>query len=132
MPFDIQIVHPTDFVRLDAQGKLNVEQSCQVLAGLARTCVERGLRTALLDVRKIQPGQLTLAQLYLLARSFHEIGFQHEHRLAILHPYSSTEKAEFFAMAAQDRGYDVGAFDNFEEAIEWLNRPSEARKIAVQ
>ena len=132
MPFDIHIVHPNDFVRLDAQGKLDLDQSCRVLAGLAKTCVARGVPLALLDVRGVQPGQLSLTQLYTLARSFHEIGFSHEHRLAILHPYSSTDRAEFFAMCAQDRGYDVGAFDNFEEAIEWLNRPRVHTKIPVR
>jgi hypothetical protein len=130
MPHDIRIVRSQDFVRLDAAGKPDFAQSCRVLAGLAQTCVERDIALALLDARDITPG-LTMTELYQLAHAFHEIGFRHNHRLAVLHRYGSADRADFFAMCAKDRGFEVGAFDNYEEAIDWLNRPREERNVPV-
>ena len=87
---------------------------------------------ALLDVRDLY-SSATLNDLYMLAHAFHEMGFRQDHRLAVLHRYNSAERADFFAMCAQDRGFDVGAFDNFEDAIDWLNRPRESlRRIPVE
>ena len=131
MPHDIHIVRSSDFVRLDAEGRHDFAESCRALARLAQACASRGISLALLDVRDVKPN-LTTTELYQLARAFHEIGFRQHHRLAVLHPYSTTARAEFFAMCAQERGFDVGAFDSFEEAIEWLNRPRDEVKVPVQ
>ncbi|MGH7179623.1 MAG: hypothetical protein ACREJC_19770 [Tepidisphaeraceae bacterium] len=120
MPCNLHIVKTNDFVRLDAQGKLNIEQSRKVLSGLAKTCVDRGIDCALLDIRDMRAGGMTLADLYSLASAFADMGFRETQRLAILHPYSGGERAEFFAMCAANRGWNVRAFDNFEDAIHWF------------
>jgi hypothetical protein len=119
MSYNLQIVQPSDFVWLDARGRLDLAESRKMLADVARACVERGIDHALLDVRNLYT-DLKLADVYLLARAFHEVGFRKSNRLAVLHRYNSTEKAEFFAMYAADRGFDVRAFEDFEEAIQWF------------
>jgi hypothetical protein len=62
---------------------------------------------------------LSLAQVYALARSFRDMGFRHEHKLAILHPFHG-ERAEFFALCAAQRGWQVRAFVEFEDAVQWF------------
>jgi len=123
MPYNLQIVKPSDFVRLDAKGQTDVEETRRILKSVAKACVDRGIDRALLDARDVPPS-LTLSDLYSLAVSFREMGFYQDHRLAILHRYTATERAEFFAMCASERGWNVRAFDNYEEAIEWFNEPS--------
>lgn len=120
MAYSLHVVKPKDFVRLDASGRVDFDASRRVLADLAKACSDRGLSLALLDVRDLY-SELSPTDLYGLVKSFHDIGFRPAHRLAVLHRYNSTERAEFFSMCAAEHGFDVRAFDNFEEAIEWLN-----------
>ena len=120
MAYSLHVVKPKDFVRLDASGRVDFDASRRVLADLAKACLERGLSLALLDVRDLY-SELSPTDLYALVRSFHDIGFRSTHRLAVLHRYNSSERAEFFSMCAAEHGFDFRAFDNFEEAIEWLN-----------
>jgi hypothetical protein len=39
MRYNLQIIKTSDFVKLDAKGRLDVNQSHDVLAGLAKTCL---------------------------------------------------------------------------------------------
>src|SRR5450432_1561010 len=120
MPCNVQIVKTRDFLKLNAQGQLDVRQSHDVLAGLAKSCIAHDIDCALLDVRDAS-GTLKLSDLYALARAFPEMGFHEHHRLAVLHRYSAGERAQMFAMFATDRGWNVRAFEEYEEAIDWFS-----------
>jgi len=132
MSYDLHVVKSTDFVRLDAKGNVDFEESRRVLSDLARTCFARGIDRALLDIRKVPNATLKLAEVYALARTFGEMGFQRHQRVAVLHSYSSTDRADFFVMCTADQGFDISAFDQFEDAAEWLSRPEVEMKIPVQ
>jgi hypothetical protein len=120
MPYNLHIVKTSDFIKLDAQGKTDVKRSHDVLAGLAKACVDRGVDCALLDVRDMK-ASLKLTELHTLAMAFREMGFRERHRLAVLHRVDGGERAEMFAMFASDRGWNVQAFDNYELALEWFS-----------
>ena len=119
MPYRIHVVKTNDFIKLDGQGHLDVNKSHDVLARLAKSCVEQGVNCALLDVRDVT-SSLKLTELLTLAKAFPEMGFRDKHRLAVLHRYGGGERAELFAMFASDRGWNVHAFDDYEEAIAWF------------
>lgn len=89
------------------------------MRAIAKTCVERDVDNALLDVRKVH-GNVTIGQLHDLAKAFYEMGFRERHHLAILHRYRGGEKAELFAIFAANHGWNVRAFDSFEDAFEWF------------
>jgi hypothetical protein len=120
MPHDLHVIRVGDFVRLDAHGRVDLEGSRAVLAQLAGAMVTRGLDRALLDVRGISGPPLSPLDVYTLATTFHEAGFRREHRLAICCNASRAANAEFFALVAGNRGWNVEAFETFEEAFEWL------------
>jgi hypothetical protein len=120
MPYNLHIVQPSDFIRLDARGKPDLVESRRALEGIAKLCVERGTDCALLDVRNVK-GNMSLTDLYTLAKTFNEMGFNEKHRLAVLHRYEAGERAEMFAMFASSRGWNVRAFENYEQAIEWFS-----------
>jgi hypothetical protein len=119
MAFNLHIIHTTDFVRLDGRGKPDLSESRKALEGVAKACIERGANAALIDLRHLQ-GHLTLADLYQLIRAFHDMGFRHEQRLALLHSYSGAQNADFFALCVSDQGWHVRSFNEFEEAMEWF------------
>lgn len=127
MAYNLHIVRPSDFVRLDPYGRCHLEESRVALTTLAKQCVERGINCALLDVREMQAG-LSLGDIYLLANAFREMGFRTDHRLAILHRYGGTGQAEFFALAAADKGWNVRAFEEYEEAIDWFGAEWDAER----
>lgn len=126
MPYNLHIIHAGDFIRLNGKGGLDLEATESVLSGLAKACVDRGVTCALIDVRHMK-SHLSLADLYRLARAFNEMGFRKEHHLALLQPYMGGAQAEFFAMCSADRGWNVRAFEEYEEAIEWFSstRPAD-------
>jgi len=119
MPYRLHVVKTTDFVRFDGRGNPDMIESRRALEKLAKACLDSGADCALLDVRDVN-SSLALADLYTLISAFNAMGFRKQHRLALLHRYNSTEKAEFFAMCANERGWNVRAFDNYEEAMEWF------------
>ncbi|HEY1922443.1 MAG TPA: hypothetical protein VGG44_06730 [Tepidisphaeraceae bacterium] len=120
MPYSLHIVKTNDFIRLDPTGEFNLTESRRALSGLARQCVESGINCALLDVRDMEKESLTMAEVYTLAMAFREMGFGKNHRLAVLHRYRSGERSEFFAITAQDHGWNVQAFEDYKEALDWF------------
>ena len=119
MPYQLQVIKTSDFVKLDKLGKIDLARTRQALEDVARACVERGMTCALLDARAAH-GDLSMADLYHLAGVFQAMGFRRDHRLAILHRKGG-EKAGFFATCASNRGWNVQAFDEFEQAMEWFS-----------
>jgi hypothetical protein len=119
MNYKLHVIRTADFVRLDARGNPDLLETRRALEGVAKACVDRGANAALLDVRDVY-STLKLVDMYHLVTAFHAMGFRREHRLAILHRYSGSERAEFFALCAAERGWHVRSFDNYEEALEWF------------
>jgi formylglycine-generating enzyme required for sulfatase activity len=123
MPIELQIIRAQEFVRLGAHGKFDLKASKAVLANLAGACCKRGINQALLDIRALHPGPKPVFSpndLVVLVNTFHEIGFTHRQRLAVLYGSDPHHRARLFAFIAHLRGWSVQAFDSFEEAVTWL------------
>jgi hypothetical protein len=118
MPHNLHIVKTNEFIRLDAHGKPDLEQSRKILSSIAKTFVERGIDCALIDVRDLR-ADMSINDLYRLVHAFPEMGFQPKHRLAVLHRYRA-EPPEVFATLASDEGWNVRSFEEYEDAIEWF------------
>ena len=121
MPYDMHVIKAGDFLRWNGQGTIDFETSREVLKSLADALVKRGVDKAILDIRKVRGNPpATYTQLYHLARTFREAGFGSGQRLAVLVSPDRHDKAEFFAICASGRGWNAWAFDQFEDAFEWL------------
>ena len=90
------------------------------MADLAAAMLKRGFDRALLDLRQVSSKALSATELFALAGTFKDAGFSHKHRVALLHRYDRIANADFFAMFVSEKGFNVSAFDSFEEAFEWL------------
>lgn len=120
MPCDIEVIHAGDFMKAGAHGQYDLASSRKALANLAAAMLRRGFDRALLDLRSVHSKALSATELYSLASTFKDAGFQQQHRLALLHRYDRVANADFFAMFVAEKGFNVRAFDNFEEAFNWL------------
>lgn len=121
MPLELQIIRAREFIRIGAQGRLDLLASYQVLVGLARACRLRGIDRAMLDTRDVQ-AELTPNDLAELVGAFREIGFTKHQRLAVLHRGDPHRRARTFALIGKLRGWKVQAFDCFEDAMAWLSK----------
>jgi formylglycine-generating enzyme required for sulfatase activity len=120
----MQLHAQSGIIRLGAQGEFDLKASKLVLAQLARACWKRGINQALLDLRALRPGPTPVFSphdLAVLVNTFHEIGFSRRQRLAVLYRSDPHYRSRLFAFIAKLRGWNVQAFDDFEEAITWLS-----------
>lgn len=120
MKAEIKFVKTRDFIKTTASGQLNLTESKKVLTEIARLNSKDELHDVLVDIRETEPG-LSLSDIYELVT---EVG---KHRQAfrkkiaiLLGPQHDIDKARFLEMCASNRGYNVNAFDEFEESVNWL------------
>ena len=129
MPLELQIIRASEFIRLGAQGRLDLAGSRDILRMLARACWLRGINQALLDLRDVNPGStpmLTSRDLEALVNAFCGMGFSNELRLAVLYTSDPHRRARQFAFMTALRGWNVVATENFEEALSWLSKGRKA------
>lgn len=123
MAHDIRIVSVNDFVRTDVSGNLDLAATRQVLKEIAAVCTAKTHYHVLLDNREAHT-KMTLAEVFEVACSLREIGLGIHNRLAILAPpVLDFDRAGFFETVAQNRGFQVRAFRDFEKAFDWLMEP---------
>jgi hypothetical protein len=123
MPLELQIIRFGEFVKMDADGHLDLAASREILRQLAGACRKRGVHQALLDLREVRPSatpMLTPDDLASLVNTFHEVGFSQEQRLAVLYASDPHFGARLFALIGNLRGWNVKATDSFEDALLWL------------
>ena len=124
MPLQLEVIRATEFIRLGAQGQFDLAASKEALRTLAIACQKRALNHAILDLRALHPGPkpvFSVEDLRELVGTFSEVGFSKELRLAILYESDPHKRARMFAFLSNMKGWNVGAFSEFEEAMLWLS-----------
>jgi hypothetical protein len=129
MPWKLHIIRASDFVRLDASERLDLEASKELLRAVAKACLKRGLSSSIIDLRSLpevpQP-QFTVNQIHSLVCEFADSGFDCGQRLVILCASDVHGGAKKFAFISRMRGLKVKVFTGFEQAIAWLSREEDA------
>jgi len=124
MPIELEIIRASEFIRLGTSGQFDVVSSCAVLTTIAQACRRRGIHRALVDTRNSR-AELSPTDIASLVGIFHEAGFDRKLRLAVLHAVERARRARLFALISRLKGWDVRAFDGFEEALSWLSEEEE-------
>jgi|SRR4051794_14453141 hypothetical protein len=135
MPFELQVIRASEFVRLDPHEHLDFEASKQALQELAVACKKRGLDRALLDLRAVPtPAKRLFAanELGALVCTFREAGFSRDQRLAVLCQHDVHGGVADFAFISRMRGLQVQVFDDFEAAFTWLSEGRDKPEPGVQ
>ena len=124
----LQIIPARDFVKITPKGKLDLESSkkrlakiASVISPLARTDSE-----TLIDTREAK-SSMTATDIWQLASEFAEHRMTFRNKIAVLIPQNGFDRANFFDLCAQNRGFEVGAFTDFEDAINWLTSFNELK-----
>jgi DNA-binding response OmpR family regulator len=119
--FKLQIIKAGDFIMSTPKGDLDMETSMQGLAQIAATGTELQDYTILMDLRDVR-SRLSTAQIYELASKLATYGKTFRRKTAVLtRADEGFDQATFFETAAQNRGFRVRAFSDFEDALVWLS-----------
>jgi hypothetical protein len=129
MPTNLKIIKANEFVRMTAQGTFDLEESKKALADVAFAAKPLTNFEILLDVRKAQV-VLSTAATWWLAAELSNLGATFHHKTAVLVPLGDFDEAEFFALCAQNRGFNVRGYVSFEEAAAWLMEPPDSQDSA--
>lgn len=132
MPLKLEIIRASEFVRVGPEGHFDLAASKAALAAVATACRKRGIQHAVIDLRALQPGPKPVfspADLVELVNTFPSVGFTHQLRLAILYRSDPHKRARLFAFLSTLHGWNVRAFGDFEEALQWLSKKDECEPL---
>ena len=120
MTANIRVFHAQDFIKATPEGWLDRKQSMKLLLDIAAVAPKLANFHVILDTRKAQSG-LSEIDLWFLASelSNHFRDVTQPPRISVLCPLERFNRAEFFALCANNRGCNVSAFTSFEKAYEW-------------
>ncbi len=125
MSQDIKIVSAREFVRTNAKGEFDLEETKNLLLTVFSKMKETNVSDVVLDVREAS-STMTGVEVLKLFTDLHHLGSLSNRKIAIVYrPKDDLDRAKMFEVCAQKRGYQVGAFQDFEEAITWLYPPHE-------
>ena len=121
MPANIRIIHAHDFMKATPEGWLDRHKSMKLLLEIASVAPSLSDFHVILDTRKAQSGLNETDLWYLaseLSNKFREVS--QSPRMAALCPLERFNQADFFALCAKNRGFNINAFTSFEDAYEWI------------
>jgi hypothetical protein len=123
MPYNLKIVPSREFIRTNANGEFDLEGTKELFIAVFSKMKDADVSEVVLDVREAY-SKMTAFDLYQLLPILDKLGHKGSWKVAIVYrPKDDFDRAKFFELCAQNRGYQVGAFQVFEEAIAWLYPP---------
>jgi hypothetical protein len=122
MAHDIRLIRLEDFLRTDVHGQFDMTATKELLSELSKEVAQHPHHHILLDLRDAR-SHLVVPELYALVAHLSDLGLGVNNRIALLyHQKDSFDRARFFALYAEKQGLQVGAFQDFEWALEWLQK----------
>ena len=119
MPTNVKVIQAKDFVRATPQGHADIEKAERLLKDIATAGAGIDDFNVLVDTRR-SSGGLTANELWSLAHKLAQYRHAFGRKTAILCPAERFDHSRFFALCAENRGFDMRAFVSYEEAMEWL------------
>ena len=119
MPAQIKVISASDFIRARPTGEFDLEASEHLLAGIAKVGAALDDFDILIDTREAQ-GVMSATDLWFLADKLVHYRSTFSRKTAVLCPLEKFDRARFFAMCAENRGFNMRAFADYEQAMEWL------------
>src|SRR5262245_35252795 len=124
MPTNVKVIRGTDFIRARPEGKVHLDEAEESLADIARAGAGLEDFEVLVDTRRIT-GALTATDLWTLAEKLTKFRSTFARKTAVLCPLERFDNSRFFALCAENRGFNIMAFTSYEQAMEWLLGESE-------
>ena len=128
MKTSYKLISAKDFIKVHRTGEPDLEQSKRLLIELASIAEPPADYDILLDLREAH-GNPSYFDIYELVGELGRHRSSFRNKIAILtRSDSSFDKAQFLELCARNRGFQVGAFTDFQETIEWLQTTVEVGK----
>jgi hypothetical protein len=119
MPMDVTVNAATRMVQVSPAPLIDLGVARDMLREAANASHGMDHFRVLLDVRHAR-SRLDLGSLWHLAASLSEHAEAFRHRTALVTTPELLQQGHFFALSAQNRGFEVRAFDVYDAAVEWL------------
>jgi hypothetical protein len=127
MDLNIRIIHARDFLKTTPTLDVDLETSKRFFLELARENAGPRQYDLLIDVRRTT-GHLSLSEITEVVKILINHRDSFRSKIAILTtPGVKFENAQFGALFANNRGFKMAAFTDFEETINWLMGSTEAQ-----
>jgi hypothetical protein len=112
-----------EFLRVKLSGRESDRPPSDVCAIVLRESEKLQRKRILIELDQQFP--LSSTSQHLLVTRLPEIGFTHEHRIALVHKAPEAQQAnEFINVVAGNRGIGVRNFPTLEKAMAWLREPA--------
>ena len=120
MATKIKIITVTEFLEVTPEGKMDITTSRQLLVDIAKDEHQPVDYDLLIDFRNTQ-WEMSTIDLYQLASQLIEHGNTFRKKVAILVlPGINFDPASFLATCSNNRGFQISAFNDYENALRWL------------
>jgi hypothetical protein len=120
MAYNLRVIPISEFLRTDVSGVVDLKASRELLRGLMAICTRENLDRILIDGREATSSASTV-DVWTLANDLGSLGVSREYRVAVLNrPKDEFDRVAFLELCATNRGYQLKAFRDFEEAFTWL------------
>jgi len=119
MPVNVKVINTKDFIKTTATGVLDSAASKQAILDIVSQIKQPGEYEVLVDVRGAEV-MLSIAELYELGVALADHPSLRRNKIGLLGPMRDMYDARFLESVAVNRGVDIRAFTDFEQAITWL------------
>lgn len=120
MPINLRIIRVHEFIKVAADGQLDLEGSKELLLEIASVSRAHLVHhEIIIDTRKME-SKLSTTDLWYLSAELGNLRKDFSGKTAVLCPLEDFDSAVFFVLCAKNRGLQVMAFTSYEEAVEWL------------
>ena len=129
MSYTITIVPAREFFRTKSNGEFDLDETRKACFAVFSKMKDANVSEVLLDHREAS-SQMTASDLLTLFRELDWGGELTARKIAILYRRKDKEfdRNKFFEACAQAKGYQIEAFQEFEEAVTWLYPPHEVTR----
>jgi hypothetical protein len=125
VPIDVKIVPAREFIRTKANGEFDLEGTKELFLAVFSKMKETNVSEVVMDFREAST-KLTASDINELLSVLNHVGSWSTWKIAIVYrPKEDWDRAKFFELGAQSKGYRVEAFQDFEKALTWLYPPHE-------
>jgi hypothetical protein len=125
VPINVKIVPAREFIRTKANGEFDLEGTKELFLAVFSKMKETNVSEVVMDFREAST-KLTASDINELLSVLNHVGSWSTWKIAIVYrPKEDWDRAKFFELGAQSKGYRVEAFQDFEKALTWLYPPHE-------
>jgi hypothetical protein len=130
----IKVIKAGEFIRARADGRADMAKAEALLKAIATAGEGIEGFHVLVDTRRVTRGTaLTASELWQLADQLVHYRKTFAHKTAIVCPQERFGRSAFFALVAQNKGFNIRVFTGYGDAMDWLlgdDTPSDKATLA--